>query len=212
MNIFDISFTKQSQSMSINLADVREQENVCKNSQGVCKFANLGLENFISCLAICKGIRQVLHSLRGFLNLCCKMSTGSEKNVAKIRNNVPSYCKMFAMHAKLFAQILKCFLRSWVIDLYGTFQYKVAKKVCKNVCETNTVKCLRNAFIYASFHIFPFCKGVPQPLSLDRFLFLLLWIFNRACQMFVRFCKCSQCCKCVCNVCENVRMVLEICS
>ena len=93
MNTFDILFTKQSQSMSINLADVCEQENVCKNSQGVCKFANLGLQNFISCLAICKGIRQALHSLREFLNLCCKMSTGLEKCLQNFATMFPAIGK-----------------------------------------------------------------------------------------------------------------------
>ncbi len=74
-------------------------------------------------------------------------------------------------------------------------------------CLRNTVRCLQNTFIFFLFLISSFFKGVPHSLSLDRFLFCCCECVNRACQMFEKFRKCSQSCKCVCNVCENVRMV-----
>ncbi len=42
---------------------------------------------------------------------------------------------------------------------------------CERKCLQNTVRCLRNTFIFFLFHISSFFKDVPQSLSLDRFLF-----------------------------------------
>ncbi len=78
---------------------------------------------------------------------------------------------------------------------------------CEQKCLRSTVRCLQNTLIFFLFLISSFFKGVPHSLSLDRFLFCCCECVNRACQMFARFRKCSQSCKCVCNVCENVRMV-----
>ena len=56
---------------------------------------------------------------------------------------------------------------------------------CERKCLRNTVRCSRNTFIFLLFHIFSFFKGVPQSLSLDRFLFC-------CCEDSTGFARCLQ--------------------
>ena len=42
---------------------------------------------------------------------------------------------------------------------------------CERKCLRTTGRCSRNNFIFFLFHLSSFFKGVPQSLSLDRFLF-----------------------------------------
>ena len=42
---------------------------------------------------------------------------------------------------------------------------------CEQKCLRTTGRCSRNNFIFFLFHLSSFFKGVPQSLSLDRFLF-----------------------------------------